>query len=177
MKCLTVRQPYAALLVYGLKTIECRTRLTAYRGKLLIHAGKQTMKVPEQFKGLLAGLPRALADARGCIIGRVSITGARPFVTDDITAALVEPAEPAVAWVVSAPEVIDRFIPLLGRLSMFPVPDDLIAEATFAPAAPSGVIVCQPPVAIPLKGATQAAPSHHAQPSLKSLSVRAGDWS
>lgn len=40
MKALTVCQPYAELIARGLKPIENRTWPTAYRGPLVIHAGK-----------------------------------------------------------------------------------------------------------------------------------------
>lgn len=38
MKCLTVRQPWAAAIIAGLKTVEYRSWATRYRGPLLIHA-------------------------------------------------------------------------------------------------------------------------------------------
>lgn len=38
-KVLTVRQPYASLLVGGVKDVENRSRRTNYRGTVLIHAG------------------------------------------------------------------------------------------------------------------------------------------
>jgi hypothetical protein len=40
MKALTVCQPYAEMIVRGVKPIENRTWPTGYRGELLIHAGK-----------------------------------------------------------------------------------------------------------------------------------------
>jgi hypothetical protein len=40
MKCLSLKQPYAELLVSGKKTIECRTWSTRFRGEFLIHASK-----------------------------------------------------------------------------------------------------------------------------------------
>jgi hypothetical protein len=40
MKALSVRQPWAWLIVQGIKEIENRTWPTAYRGRLLIHASK-----------------------------------------------------------------------------------------------------------------------------------------
>lgn len=40
MKCLTICQPYAHLIVIGEKRVENRTWPTKYRGPLLIHAGK-----------------------------------------------------------------------------------------------------------------------------------------
>lgn len=41
MKAITIRQPFASLIVCGLKEYEFRTWKTAYRGDLLIHAGKE----------------------------------------------------------------------------------------------------------------------------------------
>lgn len=38
-KVLTVKQPYASLLVGGVKDVENRSRRTNYRGTVLIHAG------------------------------------------------------------------------------------------------------------------------------------------
>jgi len=38
MKCLSVSQPYADLIVKGRKTIELRTWNTKYRGEFLVHA-------------------------------------------------------------------------------------------------------------------------------------------
>jgi hypothetical protein len=40
MRGLTIRQPWAAAIARGLKRVENRTWSTAYRGRLLIHAGK-----------------------------------------------------------------------------------------------------------------------------------------
>jgi activating signal cointegrator 1 len=39
-KALSVRQPWASLIVCGLKTIEVRSWSTSYRGPLYIHAAK-----------------------------------------------------------------------------------------------------------------------------------------
>ena len=40
MKCLSLRQPYADLVVTGRKTIETRKWNTNFRGKFLVHASK-----------------------------------------------------------------------------------------------------------------------------------------
>lgn len=40
MKCLSIKQPWASLIVMGLKDIENRNWKTTYRGPLLIHASK-----------------------------------------------------------------------------------------------------------------------------------------
>jgi hypothetical protein len=40
MKCLSLKQPYAELLVSGKKTIEVRKWNTKFRGRFLVHASK-----------------------------------------------------------------------------------------------------------------------------------------
>ena len=44
MKCLTVKQPWASLIINGYKCYEFRSWKTNYRGKVLIHAGKNIEK-------------------------------------------------------------------------------------------------------------------------------------
>jgi hypothetical protein len=39
-KCLSLKQPYAELLVSGIKTIEVRKWKTKFRGQFLVHASK-----------------------------------------------------------------------------------------------------------------------------------------
>lgn len=39
MKCLTIKQPWASLIIEGYKKYEFRGWKTKYRGKILIHAG------------------------------------------------------------------------------------------------------------------------------------------
>lgn len=47
MKALSIRQPWAHLIIHGFKTVENRTWFCKYRGPLLIHASK-TMTAQEQ---------------------------------------------------------------------------------------------------------------------------------
>lgn len=47
MKTLSVRQPWASLLVSGLKDIENRTWAPNFRGRIMIHA--LSAKVPKRF--------------------------------------------------------------------------------------------------------------------------------
>jgi len=44
MKCLSIKQPYADLIVSSKKSIELRTRNTKFRGEFLIHASKKIDK-------------------------------------------------------------------------------------------------------------------------------------
>jgi len=67
---LSVKQPWAALLVAGHKVVEIRTWLTRRRGRILIHTGK----VPDRRTrvwDLVASDPalRAAADVTGGVVG------------------------------------------------------------------------------------------------------------
>lgn len=68
MKVLTVKQPYASLIAYGIKKYEFRVWKTKYRGEILIHAGKNIDKeAMEKFRQFNLDFPL------GCIIARANI--------------------------------------------------------------------------------------------------------
>ena len=52
MKCLSLKQPYAELLVSGKKTIELRNWNTSFRGSFLVHASKNIDKERLDFLGI-----------------------------------------------------------------------------------------------------------------------------
>jgi hypothetical protein len=66
---LSVKQPWAALLIAGLKTVEVRTWSTRRRGPILIHASKVPDERPEGWSLLTTPELRSLADLRGGIVG------------------------------------------------------------------------------------------------------------
>ncbi len=69
MKTLTINQPFATLIVEGLKEYEFRTWKTNYRGEILIHAGKSVdKKATKKYEYLGLEYPK------GCIIGKATIT-------------------------------------------------------------------------------------------------------
>ena len=69
MKTLTIKQPFATLIVEGLKEYEFRTWKTNYRGEILIHAGKAVdKKAMKKYEYLGLEYPK------GCIIGKATIT-------------------------------------------------------------------------------------------------------
>jgi hypothetical protein len=49
MKCISIKQPWAWLIVHGHKDIENRDWLTRYRGPVAIHAGKYVPTPEELF--------------------------------------------------------------------------------------------------------------------------------
>lgn len=69
MKVLTIKQPWATLIMQGDKRFEFRSWQTKYRGELLIHAGKGIDK--EAIKRLSKYLPAELP--LGKILGRVTL--------------------------------------------------------------------------------------------------------
>ena len=69
MKVLTIKQPWATLIMQGDKRFEFRSWQTKYRGDLLIHAGKGIDK--EAMKRLAKYLPAELP--YGKILGKVKL--------------------------------------------------------------------------------------------------------
>ncbi len=70
---LSVKQPWAALLVLGLKAIEIRRWPTARRGRVLIHAARVPDERPEAWAHVTPAA-EALASLRGGIIGAAELT-------------------------------------------------------------------------------------------------------
>ena len=69
MKVLTIKQPWAILIIEGYKKYEFRSWKTKYRGKILIHAGLSLEKDSnERFSEY------NLNHEYGCIIGEAEIT-------------------------------------------------------------------------------------------------------
>jgi hypothetical protein len=75
---LSLKQPWAALVVHGLKSIEIRRWATERRGRIYIHAAKTTDPRAEAW----AWLPKDLDSAAvhlGGLVGTVEITGCVPY--------------------------------------------------------------------------------------------------
>ncbi len=78
MKVLSVKQPYAELIVSGKKTIESRLWATKFRGKFLIHAGMNIS---------LGACRRFCLDpdklVKGCIVGKAVLVSVKEYLTDE----------------------------------------------------------------------------------------------
>lgn len=144
MKCLSVRQPWAAWIVLGAKDVENRSWATKYRGPLLIHAGQTPENVmfdpqrdlaPERYESVkratLAIEPddyRAalkvidVAFTRGAIIGLVDLVcvGTR---TNTCWA-----DQGVWQWTIANPGYFAEPIPYKGRLGLFEVPDEVVRD-------------------------------------------------
>lgn len=77
MTALSIKQPWAWLIVHGYKTVENRTWKTGYRGPVLIHAGKSFdnigyQEIKEAFPEI--PLPKLNEFQFGGIIGQATLT-------------------------------------------------------------------------------------------------------
>jgi hypothetical protein len=119
--CLTVKQPYAAALVLGLKTIETRSWMTYHRGPLLVHAGQgrvHTREVDDLWERC-----GNLALVQGAIIGRVNLVDCRAATDDDAARAFCEIVSDLQSWIVAQPQVFEQFMSMSGRLSLWRLPE------------------------------------------------------
>jgi len=106
MRALSVRQPWAEVIILGHKTIEVRSRRTNIQERVHIYAGRSRIKAEEEagiateFGIDVDGLPR------GVLVGIVEIVGCRPLEKSDSTAACFKITEASgfYAWLLERPE-------------------------------------------------------------------------
>lgn len=129
MKALSIRQPWAWLIVHGHKPIENRDWTTSFRGELLIHAGKTfeheaLASILDEFPHLGAVMPTTY-DMGGIVgvaqLANVVTQSNSPWFTGPFGLVMRE-AKPLPLHV------------LRGQLGLFEVPDD-IARRCLASAA------------------------------------------
>ena len=77
MKCLSICQPFAELIVQGKKTIELRKWNTKFRGEFLVHAAKNVLT--EDCKRLKIS-PEEIST--GAIIGKVNLVDVKKYESD-----------------------------------------------------------------------------------------------
>ena len=122
MKVLTVKEPWASLIINGYKEYEFRSWKTNYRGRILIHAGLTLEKdVSKKFKDY------NLNYGKGEIIGEATLTDCI-LVTDKLEDDLYK-LNPLVyakskhsrvyAWRLEDIKVYNRRIPSKGRLGLW----------------------------------------------------------
>ena len=128
MKGLTIRQPYAHLIVIGEKRVENRSRQTAHRGPVVIHAGKardcvtqnDLERYPDMAFGALVGCAELVACLRmvdldtGNVPSRFAWVGRDPH------------AEGPWCWVLGRARAFIQPIPWRGEMHLFDVPDEVI---------------------------------------------------
>jgi hypothetical protein len=141
MKCLSLRQDWAAYVALGAKPVENRSWATKWRGPLLIHASVKpdpnmvlTTAQVEAAKAAIREKHQQTTDAQfdtayaqGAIIAKVELIR----IWDDFTdkPALHLWHEPGLlGWVFEDPVIFPKPIPYKGQLGVFEVPDSVIPE-------------------------------------------------
>jgi len=148
MKCLSLWQPWATLVVNQDKLIETRSWGTNYRGLLAIHAGKRwsasiaEISMREPFRSAV----QSYFDARpwgprlafGAIIGTVHLSSVYkikgPADVQNVGHPELEFGDYSVGrymWVLDTARAFRDPIPYTGRQGLFDVPDSVIADAVF----------------------------------------------
>jgi hypothetical protein len=137
MKCITVRQPWASLLVNGATQYLARGWRTHHRGRLAIHASVKLTRshvelcCDKDMRRLLrgCGYDFALELPRQAILGTVTLADCI-YVTET-NQHLFDPGDPAVvfglvrpgqwAWICSNHHTLARPVPMAGRLGVYAV--------------------------------------------------------
>lgn len=113
IKALSIRQPWAALIVLGIKQFEFRTWSTEYRGPLLIHASQKFDQ-----EGLIHLIRHCVSMERkpelydrGCIIGICELIACRRLIRKDIDfkTAQMGGAPGLFAWQLDNPRILPMF--------------------------------------------------------------------
>ncbi len=134
MKALSIRQPWAELILRGRKTIELRTWKTNHRGRIAIHAS-QTVR---EEACLAYGLDPARV-VRGALVGTVELVDV--LALDDSMWETLRDQHlsqrdfpgPMFGWRLEHPQRLPQPISIRGRMSLFNVPDEVIAGEALPP--------------------------------------------
>jgi hypothetical protein len=113
VKCLSIRQPWAHLIMSGKKIVEFRSWSTDYRGPLLIHAAQKFVSGTdyEHLRGSVA---------HGVILGTVDLYDCKPSwysVTGEFY------------WKLRNPRRFAHPIPYRGQQHLFNVPCNLLPKS------------------------------------------------
>lgn len=125
MKLLTIHQPWAWLIVHGMKDIENRDWFTHWTGRLGIHAGKSRASLASgiQFaRNLQIDVPESEL-VFGALIGTV-----------DLVACVTKSKSPwwnkgsQHGFVLSNPKLLREPIPMGGKIGFFPLPPGIVVD-------------------------------------------------
>ena len=124
MKCVTVWQPWAELIVAGVKDVENRSWTTAYRGPVLIHAGRRMRAADLDDLAHRHGIELGRSALElGAILGVVDLVDCREEVTSRWH------HQGSFGWYLENPRRLPSPIPYKGQLRLFDIPDRLLPES------------------------------------------------
>lgn len=135
MKCLSVVQPWASLIVLGAKRFETRSWCTSHRGVLAIHAARtfpepaRELCLEEPFRSILAGRGvKSWFDLpTGAVLGTVRLVDCVPARDEKrfsaLDLALGDFRRGRWAWELAEPVALPQPLRMSGRLGVYDVPD------------------------------------------------------
>ena len=128
MKALSVRQPWAELIIQGKKTLELRSWLVKHRGPLAIHASTNIEREACQAHGLDPDHVTA-----GAIIGVVELVDVRELDATEFSARRAEHladerfnTSPLYGWQLANPRPLPQPCVVHGRMGLFTIPDECL---------------------------------------------------
>ena len=128
MKCLSICQPFAELIIQGKKTIELRKWNTKFRGEFLVHAAKNILE--EDCKRMKIS-PETVTT--GAIIGKVNLVGVKKYDSDKELKAdkkkhhsISDNTKNKYGFILENPKKLRVPIEYLGKLNFFEFhPDEI----------------------------------------------------
>jgi len=143
MKAISIRQPWADLILQGKKTIELRSWTVNYRGALAIHAAQTVER-----EACLAHDIDPDAVTTGAIVGTVDLVDVEELDEATFDALQDEHLDrerfkpPLYGWRLANAHPLPQPRPMRGRMGLFSVPDDWLSGKNGAapepePAAPT----------------------------------------
>ena len=128
MKCLSICQPFAELIVQGKKTIELRKWNTKFRGEFLVHAAKNILE--EDCKRMKIS-PKTVTT--GAIIGKVNLVDVKKYDSDKELKAdkkkhysISDNTKNKYGFILEKPKKLRVPIEYLGKLNFFEFHPDAI---------------------------------------------------
>lgn len=122
MKAISIRQPWASLIIAGIKDLENRTWATSHRGPILIHAAAKM--TAHEYRDAFAFISQRLGEtaARRIIPARFNLPMGGIIGSANITAVVTASKSKwftgPVAWVMTDVQPVP-FLPCKGALGIF----------------------------------------------------------
>ena len=127
MKCLSICQPFAELIIQGKKTIELRKWNTKFRGEFLVHAAKNILIEDCKRMKISSSI------TTGAIIGKVKLTDVKKYESDKELKSdkkkhhsLSDITKNKYGFILESPKKLRVPIPYSGKLNFFEFhPDEM----------------------------------------------------
>lgn len=130
MKCLSVNQPFAELIVSGAKDVENRSWQTHHRGLLVIHAGMKFNPTLLRWAKMSGWIEENTDLVYGFAIGVAELVNVYEAHDPRCVSQWAQPGY--FHWILERPRRFPEPVPMKGRLSLFEPPDDLRAVLEMA---------------------------------------------